>query len=95
MDVQNKEAVLAPEVSPSATQDLEQQRTKQSPDIHTSAFKSLGILDKFLALWIFLAMLVGIVLGNFVPSTGPALQRGEFVGVSIPIGTLKLAMQCN
>ena len=53
----------------------------------TSAFKSLGWLDRFLALWIFLAMLIGILLGNFVPSTAPTLQRGEFVGVSVPIGT--------
>lgn len=53
---------------------------------HTSAFKQLGLLDRFLAVWIFLAMAVGIILGNFVPSTGPALQRGKFVGVSVPIG---------
>ena len=51
-----------------------------------SAFKSLGLLDRFLAVWIFLAMAIGIILGNFVPSTGPALQKGTFVGVSIPIG---------
>lgn len=51
-----------------------------------SAFKALGWLDRFLALWIFLAMAVGIILGNFVPSTGAALQRGKFVGVSVPIG---------
>lgn len=53
---------------------------------HTSAFKQLGLLDRFLAIWIFLAMAVGIILGNFVPSTGPALQKGKFVGVSVPIG---------
>jgi ACR3 family arsenite transporter len=51
-----------------------------------SAFKSLGILDRFLALWIFLAMLIGILLGNFVENVGPALQKGKFVQVSIPIG---------
>jgi hypothetical protein len=51
-----------------------------------SAFKSLGWLDRFLALWIFLAMAIGIILGNFVPNTGPALQKGKFVGVSVPIG---------
>lgn len=28
----------------------------------------------------------GILLGNFVPSTGRALQKGQFVGVSAPIG---------
>lgn len=33
-------------------------------------------------------MAIGIVLGNLVPSTGPALQRGTFVGVSVPIGTV-------
>lgn len=53
---------------------------------HVSAFKRLGILDRFLAVWIFLAMAVGMILGNFVPNTGPALQKGAFVGVSVPIG---------
>jgi ACR3 family arsenite transporter len=88
MDAQNKEAVLAPEASPSTQpQDVEKQdEPRDTRPLHTSAFKSLGVLDQFLALWIFLAMLIGILLGNFVPDTGPALQRGEFVGVSIPIG---------
>jgi ACR3 family arsenite transporter len=54
----------------------------------TSAFKSLGWLDRFLALWIFLAMAIGIILGNFVPNTSHTLQKGKFVGVSIPIGLL-------
>lgn len=52
----------------------------------SSAFKALGWLDRFLVLWIFLAMSVGIILGNFVPNTEPALQKGKFVGVSVPIG---------
>ncbi|KAL2001713.1 hypothetical protein VTN02DRAFT_1353 [Thermoascus thermophilus] len=59
---------------------------------HVSAFKRLGILDRFLAVWIFLAMAVGIILGNFVPNTGPALQKGKFVGVSIPIAIGLLVM---
>ena len=59
-----------------------------------SAFQSLGILDRFLALWIFLSMLIGILLGNFVPDTGPALQRGKFVGVSVPIGAFCIAYSC-
>jgi ACR3 family arsenite transporter len=55
-----------------------------------SAFKSLGWIDRFLALWVFIAMAVGILLGNFVPSTGLALQKGKFVGVSIPIGKFSI-----
>lgn len=51
-----------------------------------SAFKSLGWLDRFLAVWVLLAMVLGVLLGNFVPEVGPALQRGKFVEVSIPIG---------
>ncbi|CZR50670.1 related to arsenite transporter ARR3 [Phialocephala subalpina] len=58
----------------------------------TSAFKSLGWLDRFLALWIFLAMAIGIILGNFVPNTGRALQKGKFVGVSVPIAVGLLVM---
>ncbi|PMD24784.1 putative arsenite efflux transporter [Hyaloscypha hepaticicola] len=57
-----------------------------------SIFKGLGWLDRFLALWIFLAMAVGIILGNFVPNTGPALQKGKFVGVSVPIAVGLLVM---
>ncbi|SPO04109.1 related to arsenite transporter ARR3 [Cephalotrichum gorgonifer] len=58
----------------------------------SSAFKALGWLDRLLALWIFLAMAVGIILGNFVPNIGPALQQGKFVDVSIPIAIGLLVM---
>ncbi len=71
-------------------QDLEKNpENGVAPEAKMSAFKSLGLLDRFLALWIFLAMAIGIILGNFVPNTGPALQRGQFVGVSVPIGMLQ------
>ena len=59
---------------------------EQAAPNHVSVIKGLGYLDRFLALWILLAMIIGVLLGNFVPNTGPALQKGKFVGVSIPIG---------
>ena len=52
-----------------------------------STFKSLSFLDRFLAIWILLAMVVGVLLGNFVGGVGDALKRGTFVGVSLPIGS--------
>ncbi|KAI5248136.1 arsenical-resistance protein ACR3 [Aureobasidium subglaciale] len=66
--------------------DIERQQIEKEivPD-KVSAFKGLGWLDRFLAIWILLAMAIGILLGNFVPSTGPALEKGQFVGVSAPI----------
>lgn len=69
------------------SRDVEQQQGRAADTAEDpSIFKSLSLLDRFLALWIFLAMLIGILLGNFVPSAGPALQQGKFVGVSVPIG---------
>ncbi|GLA79103.1 hypothetical protein AtubIFM55763_001771 [Aspergillus tubingensis] len=79
--------------TPSTPNDIEKQASpSDSPQKKDSAFKNLGLLDRFLAVWIFLAMAIGIILGNFVPSTGPALQRGKFVGVSVPIAVGLLVM---
>ncbi|KAK3067337.1 arsenicals resistance [Teratosphaeriaceae sp. CCFEE 6253] len=55
-------------------------------------FKALSFLDKLLVLWIILSMAVGIILGNLIPSVGPALQKGTFVGVSGPIAAGLLVM---
>lgn len=85
-------AISAQETQP---QDMEKQPPRKEVDDGSkkiSAFKSLGILDRFLAVWILLAMIVGVLLGNFVEETGPALQKGKFVGVSIPIAVGLLVM---
>ncbi|KAK6349120.1 hypothetical protein TWF730_009877 [Orbilia blumenaviensis] len=72
--------------------DLEDQNAREKPDRKLSAFKSLGLLDRYLAVWILLAMVIGVLLGNFVEETGPALQKGKFVGVSVPIAIGLLVM---
>ncbi|KAF6826009.1 arsenical-resistance protein [Colletotrichum plurivorum] len=75
------------------SRDVEQQQGDEADaSQEPSIFKSLSLLDRFLAVWIFLAMLIGILLGNFVPSAGPALQQGKFVGVSVPIAVGLLVM---
>jgi hypothetical protein len=67
--------------------DLEQQSSsKPQTTTKKSVYQSLGWLDRLLALWILLAITIGILLGNYVDSVGPALQRGKFVQVSVPIG---------
>jgi ACR3 family arsenite transporter len=70
---------LDPENNIQTTEDTQEKES-------SSAFKALGWLDRLLAVWILLAMIIGILLGNFVPSTGAALEKGKFVGVSVPIG---------
>lgn len=87
----SKEGSNTPTDSPyPSDQDVELQAQHTPGDnpanAKVSTFKSLGLLDRFLAVWILLAMIIGVILGNFVPNTGPALQKGQFVGVSVPIG---------
>lgn len=65
-----------------APADSSEQATDNVPPL-----RALSLLDRFLVIWIILAMAIGILLGNFVSSTGAALKRGEFVDVGIPIGT--------
>ncbi|KAJ0421556.1 sodium bile acid symporter family-domain-containing protein [Aspergillus carlsbadensis] len=94
-ELRPEEAIHSPSLQHAHASDIEKQprqEPQQSSCSKQSAFKGLGILDRFLALWIFLAMAVGIILGNFVPNTGPALQRGTFVGVSVPIAVGLLVM---
>lgn len=57
-----------------------------------SIIKRLSFLDRFLALWIFLAMVLGILLGCFVPSTQDVLNTATFVSVSVPIGKFLLPL---
>jgi ACR3 family arsenite transporter len=81
----NKLTAIKPESSDVEKQDLENAPCCES-GARLSTFSSLGFLDRFLAVWIFLAMLIGILLGNFVDDVGPALQKGTFADVSLPIG---------
>jgi arsenite transporter len=71
----------------SGRSDAEKQTLEPAIESKKSVYAGLGWLDRLLVLWILLAIIIGILLGNFVESVGPALQRGKLVGVSIPIGT--------
>lgn len=48
-------------------------------------FGRLSILDRFLPLWIFAAMALGIGLGSIFPELGPALDSVKLDTVSLPI----------
>src|SRR5690625_6210602 len=52
----------------------------------------LSTLDKWLPAWIGLAMLVGLLLGRFVPALADVLTRMEVAGISVPIGLGLLVM---
>ncbi|HEX6965720.1 MAG TPA: ACR3 family arsenite efflux transporter [Gemmatimonadaceae bacterium] len=46
----------------------------------------LSVLDRFLPVWIFMAMALGLLLGHVAPGLGAALDQVQVAGVSLPIG---------
>lgn len=51
-----------------------------------SVVRRLSTLDRFLPLWIFAAMALGLLLGRAMPDLGSILDRVQVAGVSVPIG---------
>jgi ACR3 family arsenite transporter len=46
-------------------------------------FQRLGILDRLLTPLILISMVVGVVIGEFVPGVQPAFDTVQFYGVSV------------
>lgn len=57
-----------------------------------SIVKRLSTLDRYLAVWILLAMAVGLALGRLVPGMNGALAKIEIGGISLPIALGLLVM---
>ncbi|UOQ57020.1 ACR3 family arsenite efflux transporter [Leucobacter allii] len=66
--------------------------SNQSLAQRRTAPKRLSSLDRWLPLWIGLAMVAGLVLGRFVPALSELLGRLEVAGISVPIGLGLLVM---
>ena len=50
--------------------------------------KALGIFEKYLSFWVFLCIVLGIVIGKFMPIIPNTLSKFEYASVSLPIAIL-------
>ncbi|KAJ3363004.1 hypothetical protein GGF31_001267 [Allomyces arbusculus] len=76
-DVKNAAALLSP---PSA-QDM-------STDMDEEAAPTLNVFQRFLTVWVLLAMVVGVLVGYYIPDVPKALDKATVADVSIPIAVL-------
>ncbi|RUS29499.1 sodium bile acid symporter family-domain-containing protein [Jimgerdemannia flammicorona] len=64
--------------------DLLANRDRHIPHL-PAVFRGLSLLDRYLFVWILLVMVIGILLGYFVPSIQAAFETAQLDSVSLPI----------
>ncbi|SMX83240.1 ACR3 family arsenite efflux transporter [Brevibacterium antiquum] len=67
-------------------------RTPVTATTSEPAQAKLSTLDRFLPVWIIAAMILGLLLGRFVPGLAPALDAVKVADVSLPIALGLLVM---
>lgn len=50
--------------------------------------QGLGIFEKYLTLWVIICMVLGILIGKFLPIVPDTLSQFEYYNVSIPTAIL-------
>ncbi|EPB81121.1 ACR3 family arsenite transporter [Mucor circinelloides 1006PhL] len=58
----------------------------------TALIRRLGFLDRFLVVWILLAMIIGVIIGVFAPNVQESFETVQFGSVSVPIAIGLLVM---
>lgn len=72
--------------------DLIAERARPGTDLDAPVLARLSTLDRFLPVWIIVAMAIGIVLGRAIPSLAGDLDTVQVGSVSLPIAVGLLLM---
>jgi ACR3 family arsenite transporter len=64
----------------------------ETSEEHTKKELSLGLWEKYLTLWIAICIVVGLLVGRFLPEFGQFMDSLKFRQLSIPIGILLFFM---
>lgn len=70
---------------PQAVSMLEQARQSDHTGAAKGVLLSLGWLDRLLSFFIIVAMILGVVIGEYAPNAKENLEKGQFRGVSAPL----------
>jgi arsenite transporter len=66
--------------------------TSPTSTAEPSATAALGVFGRFLTLWVAVAMVAGVALGQWLPGIPDTLARYEYANVSAPVAVLIWAM---
>ncbi len=64
----------------------------ESKEEHVKKELSLGLWEKYLTLWIAICIVVGLLVGRFIPEFGQFMDSLKYAQLSIPIGILLFFM---
>jgi ACR3 family arsenite transporter len=64
----------------------------ESKQEHVKKELSLGLWEKYLTLWIAICIVVGLLVGRFIPEFGQFMDSLKYAHLSIPIGILLFFM---
>ncbi|CAI5954476.1 unnamed protein product [Closterium sp. NIES-64] len=74
------------EVACRVVEALEEKNAPAVKELSAAAvFQSMSLLDRYLAVWILLAMIIGVLLGYYVPAIRDAWETVSVANVSLPI----------
>ncbi|CAI5468135.1 unnamed protein product [Closterium sp. Yama58-4] len=74
------------EVACRVVEALEEKNAPAVKELSAAAvFRSMSLLDRYLAVWILLAMIIGVLLGYYVPAIRDAWETVSVASVSLPI----------
>ncbi len=76
------------------TDSREQRSTNDGADAaaEPDAAAALGLFGRFLTIWVAIAIVVGVAIGQWLPNVPDTLTRYEYASVSIPVAILIWAM---
>ncbi|HHU80052.1 MAG TPA: arsenical-resistance protein, partial [Acholeplasmataceae bacterium] len=50
--------------------------------------KGISFFQKYLTVWVIICMVIGVLIGNFLPAVPKFLNKFEYAKVSLPVAIL-------